>query len=76
MRRNNVYRARKLATALKKWHSCKFENDKTRIVDLLVDIRHLCDLRGLDFAALDFTAAEHYNVEYSGLDLQDPNFVK
>lgn len=30
------------------------------IVDLLVDLRHLCDIRSLDFAALDATSYDRY----------------
>ncbi len=36
------------------------EDSKTEIVDLLADLRYLCDIRGLDFAALDEMAYDHY----------------
>lgn len=35
-------------------------NDAEAITDLLANIRHLCDLRGLDFAKLDRVAYSHY----------------
>lgn len=33
------------------------------IIDLLADLRHLCDAEGLDFAELDRMAHDHYKVE-------------
>lgn len=74
MRRNNLYRARKIAAVLKKWHGDKWADDKTRVADALADLRHLCDLRSLNkFHELDELAYEHYTEEIHGGD--DPNFV-
>lgn len=35
-------------------------SDEEAIIDLLANLRHLCDLRGLDFAKLDRVAYSHY----------------
>jgi hypothetical protein len=33
------------------------------IIDLLADLRHICDAAGLDFGALDHDAYQHYCAE-------------
>lgn len=35
------------------------------VTDMLVDLRHLCDVRGWDFADLDRQAYQHYLVEHA-----------
>ena len=35
-------------------------DDPTAVVDLLADLRHFCDARGMDFADLDRIAYNHY----------------
>lgn len=43
------------------------ENDPdTCIVDLLADLRHICDTLRLDFAELDRRAYDHYLLEKKG----------
>lgn len=39
------------------------EGGDTGIVDLLANLRHLCDREGLDFAKLDRMAYAHYVLE-------------
>ncbi len=39
------------------------EDYSLAITDLLANIRHLCDMKGLDFALLDGDAYEHYTQE-------------
>ena len=39
------------------------EGGDTGIVDLLANLRHLCDREGLDFAELDSMAYAHYIAE-------------
>lgn len=41
-------------------------DDPTAVVDLLADLRHFCDARGLDFAELDMSAYSHYIKEPKG----------
>jgi hypothetical protein len=36
------------------------EGGDCNVIDLLTDVRHLCDKHGYDFAALDRTAYQHY----------------
>jgi hypothetical protein len=74
MRRNNIYRARRMNTALRRWHGDEREATQETIVDALADIRHLCDMRGFAFHELDKTAQNHYAEELAGND--DPNFVR
>jgi len=38
----------------------------TAIVDMLADLRHLCDLEELDFSAIDSRAYAHYAEEKGG----------
>ena len=33
------------------------------VIDILADLRHLCDMEGFDFGKLDRMAYEHYTVE-------------
>lgn len=42
------------------------EERESAIVDVLTDLRHLCQVEGFDFANLDARAADHYAVERSG----------
>lgn len=37
----------------------------TNIVDMLTDLRHLCDAEGLNFADCDRIAREHYRPEFA-----------
>lgn len=47
--------------------TCIDENDpQANIIDMLSDLRHLCDRLGLDFAALDRPAYQHYLEERHG----------
>ena len=39
---------------------------ETQIVDVLADLRHLCDALGLDYAAADETAATRHSEEIHG----------
>jgi hypothetical protein len=41
------------------------------IIDMLADLRHLCDRQDLDFASLDRQAYDHYCVEVRA-NRQDP----
>lgn len=38
------------------------------IIDLLTDLRHLCDSLNFDFAEFDRQAYRHYSAELHGLD--------
>ena len=75
MRRNNIARARRISDALKEWHEDKYADEKTRIIDALGDLRHLCDLRGFSLGELDQVAEMHYRAEV-GKNHDDPNFVR
>lgn len=41
----------------------KREDPESGVIDILTDIRHLCDQVGLDFANLDRIAYNHYIAE-------------
>jgi hypothetical protein len=36
---------------------------RCNVVDMLADLRHLCDVNGWDFADLDRQAYQHYSTE-------------
>lgn len=74
MRRNNINRGRAILKALKRWHEDKHESVETIIIDALADIKHLCDMNGIDFFECENKSAEHYIAEVAMND--DPNFVK
>lgn len=62
----NLERASAAEQAIVRHRSTKGEtrtDSPTEIVDLLTDLRHLCDIRGIDFAALDGTAFDRYTRE-------------
>jgi len=44
-------------------------NTNDAIVDLLADLRHACDLLGLDYAELDRIALSYYRQELTPLTL-------
>lgn len=44
-------------------YSAKTEGHETALVDLLSDIRHFCDSRGLNLADIDRVAHNHYTCE-------------
>lgn len=41
------------------------EEMRSRVTDMLADLRHLCDAKGLDFAEIDRVARTHYVTESS-----------
>jgi hypothetical protein len=47
-----------------RWGKC-FDKEQKRqnAVDLLANLRHFCDVEGLDFAELDRAAYRHYSAE-------------
>lgn len=60
----NTGRGKRIATALnrsKQYNTTKEREDA--IVDVLADLRHLCDQKGWDFADLDRIAHDHYTAE-------------
>ena len=64
MLRQNRKRAKRTGKALRQsglWP--RHEPFKDIATDMLTDLRHLCDAKGLDFAALDRLACMHYSDE-------------
>ena len=58
-------RAKSLTTLLNKTydpHGAQ-ENVTDMLTDMLTDLRHLCDVKGWDFADLDRQAYQHYRTE-------------
>lgn len=44
--------------------------DDCNVIDLLTDVRHLCDVQGWNFAELDRTAYQHYIREIASGELE------
>jgi hypothetical protein len=61
----NKPRARKIRTALRHGGYETAADMGAAITDALADLRHACDLHGLDFAKLDAIAYQHY-IEENG----------
>jgi hypothetical protein len=40
-------------------------SDEERLVDMLADLRHYCDLRGMTFDTLDQIAQRHHDEEHT-----------
>ena len=53
----------KLGDTLKRYQDNEDSDTATAIVDILTDIRHVCDKYGLNFANLDRIARRHHMVE-------------
>lgn len=63
MNQNTVY-AQKLEQLLERAKNYEWaDSPATALADLLADVRHLCDLEGLDYAKLDETAYSHYQMD-------------
>lgn len=65
MKAVSLVRAKKINMALQSSYG-KTESMKIIIIDTLADIRHLCDLKGLNFGDLDRIAYRHYCAEIAG----------
>jgi len=56
---NRIARARVAV----KGYAGEFHDLEANIVDILADIRHLCEAKGMDFERLDRTARSNYEAE-------------
>ena len=54
-------RAKSLTTILTKTYDP--HGAQENVTDMLTDLRHLCDVKGWDFADLDRQAYQHYRTE-------------
>ena len=54
-------RAKSLTTLLNKTYDPY--GKQCNVIDMLTDLRHLCDVKGWDFADLDRQAYAHYTAE-------------
>jgi hypothetical protein len=54
-------RAKSLTTLLNKTYDP--HGARRNVIDMLTDLRHLCDVKGWDFADLDRHAYQHYVTE-------------
>ena len=64
-------RAKSLTTVLNKTYDPY--GKRCNAIDVLTDLRHLCDVNGWDFADLDRQAYDHYATEKAAGGLFDPN---
>ncbi len=54
---------RKLAATLRQYQNNEKANTDSAVVDMLTDLRHVCDRYGLDYASLNRIARGHHIVE-------------
>lgn len=75
----NITNPKQRARALKKILTKIYDpyGEHTNVIDVLADLRHLCDRYGYDFAQLDRTAYRHYLDEKStgSIDCEQPNLT-
>ena len=62
-RMNQSRCTRKLGSTLKHYKDNEDCDTATAVVDILTDIRHVCDRYGLSFASVDRIARRHHMVE-------------
>jgi hypothetical protein len=58
---NRIQRARKAVRG----YAGEFHDLEANIKDILCDLRHLCEAKGIDFDKCDRMARDHYQVESS-----------
>ena len=62
MKNPNTNRVKRIRKAIKGYDG-EFHDLRANVVDVLVDLRHLCDAKGIDFEKADSLALNHYVLE-------------
>lgn len=63
MKPANKKRAARLKKLIKGYAGDPFGDLKTDVIDVLADIRHLCQAHGLNYGVLEADAFDHYIAE-------------
>lgn len=60
---NNKRRTKRIGRIITNYRKREGSTAPEALTDILTDLRHYCDSKGLDFGALDQKAHEHYSGE-------------